>query len=222
MEFQVRQLAVGGFDQNFSYLVTAENGDAALVDPTGDAEIIRRAVEAAGAIVPRYILLTHGHLDHHQALGEAEGFFPAPVVAHPTNPMAGKFHLRDRQILPFGTAGIEALFTPGHSRDSVCYRLTDNSAIFTGDVLFVGCIGFCRSRDMYRSLTRKILPLDDRLVVYSGHDYGPVPFRTLGEEKRENPFLNCPDLETFQSLLQHIWSESCPGVHPPYSPWNSS
>ena len=154
MEFQVRQLAVGGFDHNFSYLVTAENGDAALVDPTGDAEIIRRAVEAAGAIVPRYILLTHGHLDHHQALGEAEGFFPAPVVAHPTNPMAGKFHLRDRQILPFGTAGIEALFTPGHSRDSVCYRLTDNSAIFTGDVLFVGCIGFCRSRDMYRSLTR--------------------------------------------------------------------
>ena len=140
----------------------------------------------------------------HQALGEAEGFFPAPVVAHPTNPMAGKFHLRDRQVLPFGDAGIEALFTPGHSRDSVCYRLTDNSALFTGDVLFVGCIGFCRSRDMYRSLTRKILPLDDRLVVYSGHDYGPVPFRTLGEEKRENPFLNCPDLETFQSLLQHL------------------
>ena len=204
MEFQVRQLAVGGFDHNFSYLVTAENGDAALVDPTGDAEIIRRAVEAAGAIVPRYILLTHGHLDHHQALGEAEGFFPAPVVAHPTNPMAGKFHLRDRQVLPFGDAGIEALFTPGHSRDSVCYRLTDNSALFTGDVLFVGCIGFCRSRDMYRSLTRKILPLDDRLVVYSGHDYGPVPVRTLGEEKRENPFLNCPDLETFQSLLQHL------------------
>ena len=48
MEFQVRQLAVGGFDHNFSYLVTAENGDAALVDPTGDAEIIRRAMARLG------------------------------------------------------------------------------------------------------------------------------------------------------------------------------
>ena len=204
MGFQVRHLAVGGFDHNFSYLVTAENGDAALVDPTGDAEVIRHAVEAAGTITPRYILLTHGHLDHCQALGEAAGFFPAPVVAHPSNPMAGKCRLRDRQVLPFGSGGIEALFTPGHTRDSVCYRLADDSALFTGDVLFIGCIGFCRSRDMYRTLTRRILPLADNLTVYSGHDYGPVPFRTLGEEKRENPYLNSPTLEAFQQQLQHL------------------
>jgi len=64
MAFEVRQLAVGGYDRNFSYLVTADNGDAALVDPTGDCEVIRRAVAEAGAITPRYILLTHGHQDH--------------------------------------------------------------------------------------------------------------------------------------------------------------
>lgn len=38
MAFQVQQLNVGGYDHNFSYLVVADNGDAALVDPTGDCE----------------------------------------------------------------------------------------------------------------------------------------------------------------------------------------
>lgn len=168
MGFLVRQLAVGGFDHNFSYLITAENGDAALVDPTGDADVIRHAVESAGPIVPRYILLTHGHLDHTSALGEALGFFPAEIIAHPLHPAAGKRSVADRQILPFGDGGIEVLFTPGHSRDSVCYRLTDDSALFTGDTLFVGCVGFCRSREMFRSLRTKILPLSDRLTIYSG------------------------------------------------------
>ena len=53
MAFQVQQLNVGGYDHNFSYLVVADNGDAALVDPTGDCEKIRRAVEAAGPLTPR-------------------------------------------------------------------------------------------------------------------------------------------------------------------------
>lgn len=204
MGFLVRQLAVGGFDHNFSYLITAENGDAALVDPTGDADVIRHAVESAGPIVPRYILLTHGHLDHTSALGEALGFFPAEIIAHPLHPAAGKRSVADRQILPFGDGGIEVLFTPGHSRDSVCYRLTDDSALFTGDTLFVGCVGFCRSREMFRSLRTKILPLSDRLTIYSGHDYGPVPFRTLGEEKRENPFLRANSLEEFRAALLEL------------------
>ena len=204
MSVTVHQLAVGGFDHNFSYLAFASNGDALLDDPTGDAEVIRRAVEAAGSITPRYILLTHGHLDHTQAVGEALGFFPSEVVAHPNHPLAGRTRLRDGQLLPFGETAVEAIFTPGHTRDSVCYRFADDSAVFTGDVLFVGCIGFCRSKEMYNSLMKKILPLADSLVVYSGHDYGPVPFRTLGEEKKLNPYLNCHSLEEFKAELQHL------------------
>ena len=90
MAFRVEQLPVGGYDHNFSYLIVAENGDAALVDPTGDCNVIRRAVEAAGTITPRYILLTHGHQDHSECLGEVRSFFPAPVASHPTHPLAGE------------------------------------------------------------------------------------------------------------------------------------
>ncbi|MBS1369494.1 MAG: MBL fold metallo-hydrolase [Lentisphaeria bacterium] len=204
MPFHVEQLRVGGYDHNFSYLIVADNGDAALVDPTGDCDVIRRAVEAAGPLTPRYILLTHGHQDHCECLGEARSFFPAGIVSHPTHPHAGEIKLRNGQKLPFGDGWIEALATPGHTRDSVSFRLSDDSALFTGDTLFVGCIGFCRSKEMFETITKKLLPLPDRLVVYSGHDYGEVPSRTLGEEKAHNPYLQCATLEEFREQLKHL------------------
>ena len=206
MPFTVKQIPVGGFDHNFSYLILAGNGDAALVDPTGNADCIRQELALCGNITPRYILLTHGHLDHVQALGEIIEEFPAEIIAHPNNPEAGKKRLRDSEKIPFGGEGefIEALFTPGHSRDSVCYRLSDDSALFTGDVLFVGCIGFCRSREMFNSLRKKILPLSGKLLICSGHDYGPVPCRTMEEEKKYNPFLNCTELDEFKNLLRKM------------------
>lgn len=206
MPFVTYQIPVGGFDSNFSYLILGENGDAALVDPTGDAELIRAELNRHETVIPRYILLTHGHLDHVQALGEILEVFPGEIIAHPNNQEAGKKRLRDGEKIPFGgeDSFIEALFTPGHSRDSVCYRLSDDSGLFTGDVLFIGCIGFCRSREMFNSLQKKILPQSGKLMVYSGHDYGPVPYRSLEEERQQNPFLNCTDLEEFKKLLQKL------------------
>ena len=165
MAFQVQQLNVGGYDHNFSYLVVADNGDAALVDPTGDCEKIRRAVEAAGPLTPRYILLTHGHQDHSECLGEVCSFFPAGIASHPNHPLAGRIKLHDGMRLPFGGGWIEAIAMPGHTRDSIAFRLSDDSALFTGDTLFVDCIGFCRSKDMFDTITKKLLPLPDGLVV---------------------------------------------------------
>lgn len=204
MAFQVQQLKVGGYDHNFSYLVLADNKDAAMVDPTGDCETIRRAVEEAKPLRPRYILLTHGHQDHSECIGEVCSFFPSEIASHPTHPLAGRIKLHDGMRLPFGDGWIEAIEAPGHTRDSILFRLSDDSALFTGDTLFVDCIGFCRSKEMFETITKKILPLPDRLVVYSGHDYGSVPFRTLGEEKKFNPYLNCPTLETFRQQLRHL------------------
>ena len=204
MAVQVQQLNVGGYDHNFSYLVVADNGDAALVDPTGDCEKIRRAVEAAGPLTPRYILLTHGHQDHSECLGEVCSFFPAGIASLPNHPLSGRIKLHDGMRLPFGGGWIEAIAMPGHTRDSIAFRLSDDSALFTGDTLFVDCIGFCRSKDMFDTITKKLLPLPDGLVVYSGHDYGAVPFRTRGEEKKFTPYLNCPTLEAFRQQLRHL------------------
>ena len=186
-----------------TFLLVGENGLAAAVDPAAGAQEYLRLLEQEGARLT-HILLTHGHQDHSECLGEVCSFFPAGIASHPNHPLAGRIKLHDGMRLPFGGGWIEAIAMPGHTRDSIAFRLSDDSALFTGDTLFVDCIGFCRSKDMFDTITKKLLPLPDGLVVYSGHDYGSVPFRTLGEEKKFNPYLNCPTLEAFRQQLRHL------------------
>jgi glyoxylase-like metal-dependent hydrolase (beta-lactamase superfamily II) len=57
------------------------------------------------------------------------------------------------------------------------------------------------SKAMYDSLHEVIMKLPDSTVIYPGHDYGEVPFRTLGEEKALNPFLLVGDIRSFLSLF---------------------
>lgn len=202
--FDVRQLAVGGFDHNFSYLVIGAGGEAALIDPTGDLEVIRRAVEAAGSgLKSAYILLTHAHPDHMENVAGVRSFFPAPVLAHPQGRCAGAIPLIDGQSLPLGDGEIEVIFTPGHSADSVVYRLSDNSGLFTGDTLFISCCGFGRPDTLFDSLNR-LKKLSHSLVIYSGHDYGDKPTATLGEELRTNLYLQCATREEFREAMRHL------------------
>lgn len=202
--FTVRQLQVGGFDHNFSYLVIGTGGEAALIDPTGDAGIIRNALRAAGeGIKSAYILLTHAHRDHTSAVAEIRKVFPAPVLAHPDAGFPGAMPLIDGQQLPLGEGRIEVIFAPGHTRDSVVYRLSDDSGLFTGDTLFVGCCGFCDAEPMFDTLA-KLAQLPGSNVIYSGHDYGATPTALLADELKNNPYLGCRTLEEFKAELQNL------------------
>ena len=195
------QLSVGGFDHNFSYAVG--DGETALIDPTGAWQVISDALSENGMSTVRYILLTHGHCDHMEELETSKRTFPeAEVCGHPGNRAVSR-KLADGETLPLGTSSIEVLFTPGHSADSVCY-LCDNSALFTGDTLFVDCVGFARKPESLYSSLRRISKLPGNVTVYPGHDYGRVPFRTLAEEKRENPYLGLPTLEEFKIQLKEL------------------
>jgi glyoxylase-like metal-dependent hydrolase (beta-lactamase superfamily II) len=94
------------------------------------------------------------------------------------------------------------IHTPGHTEDSIC--LFGEGCLFSGDTLFVGTVGkFERgaARDMYESLYKVVMRLPDSTMVYPGHDYGEAPFRTLGEEKVSNPFLQAPDFRSFSSIF---------------------
>lgn len=196
MTVKVHQLAVGGFDNNFSYLGVAPNGDSFIVDPCGDAAVIHEAVHEAVKINPRYILLTHRHGDHISALEDIHKFFPAPIMEFA--------NLTDGQLLPLGNIAFEAIFTPGHTRDSVCYRLTDDSAIFTGDTIFIDYIGFCEPVSMYNSLYAKLAKVAGSNIVYSGHNYGSVPFDTLEHQRQVNPYLRATSYEVFLEELDHL------------------
>lgn len=95
-------------------------------------------------------------------------------------------------------AGVEFLVdhTPGHTRGSVTFRTEYDGPeevpeiMFAGDLLFQGSIGRTDlpggdHATMLRSLTNKVLPLDDRIVVLPGHG----DQTTIGRERASNPFL---------------------------------
>lgn len=202
---EIRQLPVGGLDSNFSYLISdATSGEAAIVDPCGDIRVIQRAVADAAVRHPRYILLTHGHHDHCSGLRAVKEFFNAPVAAHPRCSCPHDRALKDRERLPIGGIQIECLHAPGHTVDSVIYRLTDDSAIFTGDTLFIDWCGYCEPQAMFRTMREVICPLADSNEVYPGHDYGHAPHEPLGRQKRENPYLAARDYSRFCEELKRL------------------
>ena len=199
---QLRQLAVGGFDHNFSYLIY-DGTSGAAIDPAGSPKLLHDAIADAGIKHLNHILLTHGHPDHCDALKELKTEFPdAEICGHPGNAVAER-HLGDGERIQFGDCMIETIFTPGHSRDSVSY-LVNGEALLTGDTLFVDYVGFATRPDGLFASLKRISKLSGKIVIYPGHDYGSVPFRTLAEEKRLNPYLSCRDLNAFKNQLKDL------------------
>lgn len=202
---KVEQIFVDGFDSNFSYLLyDTITFDAAIVDPCGDVELIKEECHKLPSLNPKYILLTHGHEDHVSGIGDVLGFFKAPIAAHPEFSVKHDINVSHRQKLKLGSSFIECLHSPGHTKDSVIYHLCDDSAIFTGDTLFIDCCGYCEPKSMFATMREVIFPLADSNIVYSGHDYGRVPFAALGEEKITNPYLSAKTLSDFKKQLNDL------------------
>jgi len=110
----------------------------------------------------------------------------------------------DRQQLPLGAAYIECLYTPGHSEDSVVYRLSDDSALFTGDTLFIDWCGYCDPKTMFHTMREALYPLAGGNEVYPGHDYGRLPHAPLDREKKENPYLYPKTYDQFCKELKKL------------------
>jgi hydroxyacylglutathione hydrolase len=102
--------------------------------------------------------------------------------------------------IPFSGHSIAVLHTPGHSPGGVCYRL--GKQLITGDTVFVdGCgradLPHSDVEQLYMSLFETLWPLPDDTVIYPGHDYGPTPTDTWGNQKKTNRFLQSETREVF-------------------------
>ena len=188
-----------GYD-NFAYLVADENsGYAALIDPSFEPEKILKKSEK-GSLEIKYLINTHSHYDHTN--GNDYILKNTNAILLGFNKKAPAVSIKDDEKIELGKLKLTFIHTPGHTPDSICI-LTENK-IVTGDTLFVGTIGKTGFGDdarlMFQSIQKKILPLKDSIEVYPGHDYGPLISSTIGNEKKNNPFLKINSFDSFLKL----------------------
>jgi len=209
----IRLLNVGPL-QACCYIVAPDDGsDAAVIDPGGDADLIMARLRNR-KLVPGLVLLTHGHIDHIEAVAALKKEFPdaqlcvheadapmlrdaraalASFVGLPFEPCEADRLLADGDTLTLGPHTIDVMHTPGHTSGGICFliRLPDEpDIVFSGDTLFAGGIGRTdfpggSYQQLLDSIRDRLLSLPDETRVYPGHGE-PT---TIDVERRTNPFL---------------------------------
>jgi hydroxyacylglutathione hydrolase len=199
---------VGPIGANCYIVGDDATGEVFVIDPGDEPERILQRLGRLGAR-PIAIVNTHGHFDHVQGVDAVRRATGAPFWIHeaerevleqgpararllfglelPASPMPDRW-LRDGDRLQVGSLSLAVRHTPGHSPGGVC--LLGEGVAFVGDTLFAGSIGRtdlpgADLDTLLRSIAQVLLPLPDETVCYPGHG----PETTIGDEKRDNPFL---------------------------------
>lgn len=122
-----------------TYLVGAT--DVAVIDPgPDDAAHLDAIVRAASPGKVRWVLLTHTHADHAPGGPPLARRTGAPLLAiWSRNPnLVLDRHLADGEILEATGYALQALHTPGHASNHLCFWLGNERALFAGDLVMSG------------------------------------------------------------------------------------
>lgn len=203
----VKCLAVGVISSNCYLVWCEETKEAMVIDPGGEGKRILNEVAQEGLQV-KYIVNTHGHIDHIAANAVVKDGTDAKLVIHAedvpllSDPESNLSLYMGRKYcsppadliigegdeLTVGKLVFSVLHTPGHTKGSI--SLKGDGVIFSGDTLFKDSVGRTdfpggSYSELVASIKNKILPCGDQVIVYPGH--GPVT--TVGYERVHNPFF---------------------------------
>lgn len=190
----------------FTYLLARRpGGEALLIDPV-DARvddyldaIARHDVRLVQAID------THVHADHVTALGVLRDQTGCvTIMGQQSKAACVSRTVTDGEVLDVDGLRLEALYTPGHTDDSYCFRMDDR--VFTGDTLLINGTGRTDfqngdARAQYDSLFNVLLKLPDETKVYPAHDYRGNTVTTIGEQRRTNPRLQVKNADEYAALM---------------------
>ena len=195
----------GGIFETNCYLLSAPQGPLLFDAPEGACTwLISRGVEL------KFLLLTHGHIDHISDVAKIKRRFNCPIGCHPdTVPMISDpnffrnfgFELdvepAEADLLMEATPSCDLLGlnfeifeVPGHSPGSLCFFSRAEKLLIGGDVLFAGGVGRWDLPGgdadlLFDGIKTKLFPLGDDVIVLPGHG----PPTTIGKERSTNPFL---------------------------------
>jgi len=225
---QVKRVASGCL----SYVLGA-NGEAMIVDPVQYTDVYDRNLRfderfgtEDGALPDvTYVALTHVHADHVSSAADlaetydAEFVVGAAVDERTTTPGGTPDYrpVADGETLDLGGCAIEVLHTPGHTMESVSYRVGEE-AVLTGDAQFVDSVGRPdlehgddgaaeHASVLYDSIFETILSLDDDVIVYPAHwdaedvALGSPISATVGQIEATNPAVQ---LDSRSAFVEHV------------------
>lgn len=199
---EIKKLVTGIYGSNCYIVMDKKTKEAVVLDPGGDVDDIVKAIDSIGAKI-KYILLTHGHLDHTTGVAQLKAITKAVVCISKKDddlitegeylfgPLieggADKL-LKQGDIIKIESLEFNCIDTPGHTPGGMCFLV--QNCVFTGDTLFAGSIGrtdFAGGdfNSIITSIKSKLLCLDGDTIVYPGHG----PCSTINNEKLNNPFL---------------------------------
>jgi hydroxyacylglutathione hydrolase len=207
---KVSVVPVTPFQQNCSIVVCATTNQAAIVDPGGDVETIRSAIDQL-KVTPEKIWLTHGHIDHAGGAAELAEALSLPIEG-PDERDAFLMANLEAQAERFGMTGIRnvkptrwlvegetitvgelsfsVLHVPGHTPGHLVFFNAPSRFALVGDTLFQGSVGrtdfpYGNHDELITGIKGKLLPLGDDVTILPGHG----PASTIGAERTGNGFL---------------------------------
>ncbi|TCD15319.1 MBL fold metallo-hydrolase [Oricola cellulosilytica] len=202
---------VTAFQQNCTILFDTDSKHGVVVDPGGDVEQIKAALDQNGITVDA-IWLTHGHIDHAAGAMDLKDALGVEIIG-PHRDDQPLLEALEQQARMFGLEGavrnvtpdrwlsegetvsfaghdFEVLHCPGHAPGHVVFYNRAAGFAHVGDVLFRGSIGRTDlpggdHAALISSIKNKLFPLGDDIGFICGHG----PGGQFGEERRSNPFL---------------------------------
>ena len=205
---QIKTIAVGPMGANCYIVSCDDTKEAVVIDPGGDANRILVYLQD-NDLVAKYIINTHGHIDHIAANEEIRKNTEAALLIHTEDgamledpnrnlsafmgmPIVQKGAdrlLNEGDEIGVGNFTLKVLHTPGHTKGGIC--LVTDGAVFTGDTLFASSIGRTDFPggdfdEIINSIKSKLMTLPDDTEVFPGH----MGKSTIGKERNYNPFIS--------------------------------
>ncbi len=209
MNFEIQSMVLGMVGTNCYLLINKDTKETVIFDPGAQGDKIVRYLQRE-ELIPKAILLTHGHFDHIMWIPPLKEAYDLPVYIHRQeeavmeSPQLNSCAMiganvsykadrlvEDGDVIREAGADIQVLFTPGHTQGGVSYYIEALHTVVCGDTLFEGSVGRTdlptgSMGTLVRSIREKLFVLEDDVTVLPGHGGAT----TIGWEKKYNPFVS--------------------------------